>query len=780
VPLDLRQVLLILRRRIWLILAITAVATGAAMYVALTTVPLYSATGVIRLADTRRQLTTGLVDMTDKQPGLTADPILSSIAVMTSRAVVGLVVDSMPILRIRTTGFPQRVVKDVHMLQPGLDTLKLPMTLAFGTDSVTVEAPHFQPVKAGYGDPIEIGGLHFVIAERPSDKKTGSMILLRVEDAAQSLAGKIKAQPRENTNVIDVSFSSSDPILAQHVINTLMQAYQASSVAEAAQQARLRRQFVEAQLRENDSLLTRARQALSDFRSRQRSYSTREKFMAERADLAGLETQQQQVEAELRLYTSVLQDLKAGHARDGVQDVAAALSAQGSNASPIVMNLYTKLQELFAKRDSLTTGPWARAVTNPDVQRLDELIGSARDQMERTVQGIITTLNDRRASLAQLKTQNAGTLMEIPATDAEEAQLTEREEAYRKIADQLRDEFQKARLAEAAEVGQVEIVDRAMRPHGTIGTSSSRLILFGVLLGLFAGVGSALVAEHLNTAIRGRDDLETALRMPGLAVIPKHKLPKPAKIGVKRFAIRSTPSNGSAAAGRSTALTVVTASDTRSVAAEAYRTLRTKLLFSRAISDLKTIVVTSPFAQDGKSTIAANLATTFAQHGMRVLLIDCDLRKPTQHGIFHVACEPGLTELLAGEGLVAGTGRRTTISGLSLITAGTLPPDPAELIGSARMRTLLSTLSDSFDIVVLDTPPVLPVADASILASMADGVLLVVRAGQTDRRAAQLAAQQLKDVDARILGAVLNDPTSQVPRYDAYSYAAYYAYSGKE
>ena len=165
---------------------------------------------------------------------------------------------------------------------------------------------------------------------------------------------------------------------------------------------------------------------------------------------------------------------------------------------------------------------------------------------------------------------------------------------------------------------------------------------------------------------------------------------------------------------------------------------------------------------------------------MRTLLIDCDLRRPTQHEVFGVPSRPGLTDLLTSEELLPGAGRRTSVENLSLITAGPLPPDPPELVGSARMRTLLEKLGETFDVIVLDTPPVLPVADSAILAALADGVLLVVRAGQTDRRAAQLAVQQLQDVDARILGAVLNDPNEQVPLYDAYGYATYYGYATKE
>ncbi|HEX7941767.1 MAG TPA: polysaccharide biosynthesis tyrosine autokinase, partial [Gemmatimonadaceae bacterium] len=560
------------------------------------------------------------------------------------------------------------------------------------------------------------------------------------------------------------------------VVNMLLQVFQSASVEDAAQEARLRRQFVESQLRQNDSVLAGARVSLSDFRSRQRTYSTREKFTAQATDLTGLQARQEDLDAQRRLYASILQQLQAGAGRDGLQQLGALLSAQGASASPIVMDQYMALQRLENTRDSLTTGRWASAQTNPDVQRVDALLASARDRLQRTVSGIVSTLDDRRTALARLKAQNSAELVQIPTTDAEEARLVEREEAYRKIGDQLREELQKARLSEAATVGQVAIVDLAALPHIPVGTALVTKLIYGLLLGLFLGTGAALVTEHLNTAIRGRDDVEAVLQLPGLAVIPK--------FGHRGAARRRLP--GSRGAGKAVerapadelvSKTLVTVHDVHSVSAEAYRSLRTKLLFSKAITSLKSIVVTSPFAQEGKSTVAANLAATFAQHGMRVLLVDCDLRRPMQHEIFQVPGAPGLTELLAGDGLVAGTGWVTPVEGLSLIPAGTIPDDPAEMIGSAKMRTVLSRLQESFDVVVLDTPPVLPVADSAILASMADGVLLVVSAGHTNRRAAQLAVQQLQDVDARVLGVVLNDPNARVPQYDSYGYASYYGYA---
>ncbi|MBX6331561.1 MAG: polysaccharide biosynthesis tyrosine autokinase [Gemmatimonadaceae bacterium] len=785
VPLDLREILAILRRRIALILGVTAVAAGIATYFALTAPPRYQAVGTMRLTDTRRQLTSGLVDAADNAPRMSSDPVLTEIAVLTSRSVVGHVVDSLPILRLRTTGVPAALVRDLVLSPSSEDSLSpRTFTLAFGDVNYTVSAKGKPTVRAAYGEPVDLGTLSFAIARKPAERK-GTITLLRRDDAAAKLAGSIKAKPREGTDVIDVSYTSSDPVLAQHVINTLLSVFQHSSVEAAAEQARLRRQFIEGQLRQNDSLLSAARLALSGFRSREQSYSAKDKFTAERSDLSGIQAKVEEVDAQYRLYTSMLAQLQSSDIRGSDQRLGAMISAQGAAASPIVMDMFMQLQKLQNSRDSLTTGRWASASTNPDVQRIDAIIATTRQKLKQTVQTIVSTLDERKRSLNQLKEQSTQALVQIPGTDAEEARLVERESAYQKIADQLRDELQKARLAEAAEVGQVEIVDLASRAHN-ISTSVTQVVLFGVLLGLFLGSGGAVVIEHLDTSIRGRDDLETALQLPGLAIIPKFDV-KGGRKQLNGNGAKQKNGNGRRGAtlqvkppsAQDVSNALITLKDGRSLGAEAYRTLRTKLLFSRAISSLKTIVVTSPFAQDGKSTVAANLATTFAQHGMRVLLMDCDLRRPTQHEIFHVPCEPGLTELIAGDGMVAGTGRHTAVPGLSLIPAGALPPDPVEVMGSARMREVLARLSESFDVVVLDTPPVLPVADSAILASMADGVLLVVRAGHTDRRAAQLAVQQLQDVDARILGSVLNDPSAQVPRYDEYGYATYYAYGPK-
>ncbi|MCC7360474.1 MAG: CpsD/CapB family tyrosine-protein kinase [Anaerolineales bacterium] len=205
-----------------------------------------------------------------------------------------------------------------------------------------------------------------------------------------------------------------------------------------------------------------------------------------------------------------------------------------------------------------------------------------------------------------------------------------------------------------------------------------------------------------------------------------------------------------------TPTSLVTLTDPRSPMAEAYRTLRTNLLFSSLDRPLATLLVTSPAPEEGKSTTLANLAVTLAQGGRPTILVDCDLRRPRLHEIFGVPAEPGLSNALLAkvdEPPLAATG----VENLSLLPAGAVPPSPADLLGSRRMEALIATLKSRADFVLFDAPPVIAVTDAALLASKLDGVLLVVSAGHTRRDDAQRAKDLLEKIHVHLVGAVLTN-----------------------
>lgn len=213
---------------------------------------------------------------------------------------------------------------------------------------------------------------------------------------------------------------------------------------------------------------------------------------------------------------------------------------------------------------------------------------------------------------------------------------------------------------------------------------------------------------------------------------------------------------------------LVTLSDPRSPVAEAYRSLRTNLAFSSLDEPVHTMVVTSPAPEAGKSTILANLAVTMAQAGKQVILVDCDLRRPTLHTLFGVPNNEGLTNVILDDTTATPPLRETDVPGLRLLTSGPLPPNPAELLGSRRMGELIKTLREQADSVLFDVPPVLAVTDAAILASQVDGVLLVLNAGVTKREHAQRAKVALEKVNARLVGTVLNNVKPDISLYGYY------------
>jgi polysaccharide biosynthesis transport protein len=761
-----------LRRYVWLILAAALLSVGFTAYRIADEPARYTAASAVRLVNARQDLAGTMGTGASDQPlGWYMDPVLSHIQVLRSRAVAQAVVDSLG-LRLRPEAgapFPYATLSWARVSADAVsgDTLHLEFT-------ASAVAARLGPVRAAapYGEPLEVGPVRLAFEGRPEGVDGARMVVIPERDAVLWVGGSIHAVQREMTNVVDIQFTAGDPLLAQRTANELASSFRRVSMHSAQTQSRRRRVFVEEQLRTTDDMLVAAQRQLSAFRRDVRSISPRETYRITEAGLADLRLRRQALLAERRIYEQLHRELALERGREGAEQIAALAASPEIASNGGIVSLYQQLIRYQNARDSVTTGRWSRAETNPDVVQLDSLVSTYRGRLVRAVQSRGEALRGQIGALDEVVATDTRAISALPDAEAEEMRLAREVETLQKLVDDLRREQQRARIDEAVEVGQVEVVDWALAPGAPVGVRARRRLLFALLLGLMAGAAGALALDRLNTRLVRREDAEAALGVPTIAVIPQLGEPH----GPARFRLPRGLRIGRAKPGTRA---LVTATTRDSAGSQAYRKLRTHLLFARGGVPPRTLMVTSPGASEGKTTVSANVATTFAQQGMRVALVDADLRRPRLHAVFSGPRTPGLTELLQGEASLDETLRPTEVPGLDLIPAGRLVSSISELLGGAAMGRTLRELASRYEIVVIDTPPVLAAADAEIVGAQADAVLMVVRAGSTERHAASYAVQQLRAVGARVLGGVLNDPDDCAAEHGRYGYYHEYYSEGE-
>jgi Mrp family chromosome partitioning ATPase/uncharacterized protein involved in exopolysaccharide biosynthesis len=783
------HILGVLRRRYRLVLGLTLLGLLAGGYLAARAPAAYKATAVLRLAGERRALT-GEIEPTPELDRL-ANPLLSIAELVRSRSVMGAVVDSLGL----------RLLSATPEFRPGkLDNIYVDSRATADTIQVTFYQNGVKAKLGGrttyarYRQPVDLGLVRFTVGSVP-DVPSANLYVIPREVAIDNLLAGVSVMSRPETDILDVIYISSSPQAAQRIVNTTVLAFRELNVLSAKQKSQRRRQFLEAQLKQTDSSLARAQADLAAFRSKQQLASTESALNAQQTSLIALDARRSELETDRSTFQALLAQLKKGGEAGETEALRALATSPALAENPTVSNTFRQLELYQFRVDSMTTGPWRAAPTNPDLIQLKALIASTKSQLRTAVAGHVASLDAQIGSLRGLRARTGEGLQLLPAMAAEEARLTGRVQTLTSASDQVRGEYQKARMAEEVEAGDVEIVNLADLPYVPQWTTTPLKLALGLLLGLMLGSGLAFLLEALNTSIRKPEDLELALHLPGLAVIPRlaSTSAAPPRRGLLRPGKRAELESKR---GEASALGTLT--QPFSIGVEAFRMLRTSLVWCEQGDNMKTLVVTSAAPGEGKTLTSANLSVTFAHDGLRVLLVDCDVRRPRLHGLFQVPRSPGLMELLTpshGNGSDASHSltfdpsagridsgrpmsdviRPTTVRGLSLLTCGALPTNPSGLLSGVRMRVLLQELAKSFDLVILDTPPVLATADAGILASLADGVLLVVRAGQTDRVAAKRAHQQLVNVGARVVGTVLNDPGGEVSQYGDYYYPYDYA-----
>ncbi len=322
-------------------------------------------------------------------------------------------------------------------------------------------------------------------------------------------------------------------------------------------------------------------------------------------------------------------------------------------------------------------------------------------------------------------------------------------ESNKRLYEALLKKAKETGVTEELQVSQIRIVDKAEIPKSPIKPDRKMNLGLGAFMGLALGIALVMFLEYMDNTLKNPEDVEQCLELPFLGYIPSSK--KEAKNVNK--------------------IDLLVHQQSKSVVSEAYRAIRTAMIFAFADKSTKSILITSAGPQEGKTTVSINLATIMTQAGDKVLLIDADMRCPRVHKSFELDINNGLSEILVGKISLDSAIKKTEIPNLSVITCGSIPPNPAELLGTQKMKDFLNEVSSKFDRVIFDSPPIITVTDSSILANIVDGVAFVIQGGKTAIELALRAKQRLQNAKANVLGIILNNVDMAKESYYYYYYS---------
>ncbi|RMH69907.1 MAG: polysaccharide biosynthesis tyrosine autokinase [Gemmatimonadetes bacterium] len=562
----------------------------------------------------------------------------------------------------------------------------------------------------------------------------------------------------QDAGIVQVDVYWQDPETATQIANALADVIRHRELEDKRLEHTKTREYIERQLNTYTQKLKASEEALQTYKEQNRIYEldaiardvTYKVFDIE-AEISQIQAERERIKLFREKVTSGLQPedyllISAIPFQDeegyGYWDVLSQLTSQ---LMELEIQLPLKLEEMTEN--------------HPDIIALKNQIQQVRLRLQQQVDARLTMLDSREESLRLQLLPYQQQLETFPLKEVELARLEREFRLNEEIYSLLTRQHEQTRLAEAAIVNDIQVLDYASIPTAPIGGGPNRqkAILLGALLGIGVGLGVAFLLEFLDNTIRETDEIERHIQLPVYGMIPQ---------------IESIKNGRRTHKAKARFETLVTHLAPKSIPSEAFRSLRTNIQFFDLSRQSEAILITSAVSEEGKSTTCANLAITTAQVGRKTLLIDGDLRKPVIHHLFEAPSEPGLTDVLLGRYTWQEVIHSTSVPGLDIICSGTQPPNPSELLSSPELKSLITTLKEHYDMILFDSPPVIPVADSVALSTNVDGVLLVVSAGKTDRHALQRTRDLLHNVNARIMGAVLNN----VRINEIYGYQKHYYY----
>jgi tyrosine-protein kinase Etk/Wzc len=600
------------------------------------------------------------------------------------------------------------------------------------------------------------------------------------------------------TRLITVTASYHDPEMAQLISNNITEVFIERDISSRRRETTVALNFLSREAGKTEENLRQAEENLKRYKEKEgfAELSGRGKLMVER--LSKLESEHEST----RISRQEL-DNRLSEIRNQLKKVSKVwVSSTYISDNPLVQMLRSRLTDLEIKYAQLSR---EFSSDDPQVTHVRAQIEETKKELKSKVktvvagktetispiytelytklvsyEGEVNALSAKEDALRTLVAKYEDEVNRLPQQELTLARLEREKQVNAELYAILVKARNEAEIASASAIGTIEVVDPAPRPTRPVRPKKEQNALIGSISGLMLGILFCFLLERSDKTIKTEDEVKKLLNLPILGVIPRVDAQGPSG---GRYLYRPSErkkrkeTKASSLEESRTPVELITRDLPKSPTSEAYRVLTTNLQFAELERKLKTLVVASSIPLEGKTSVAINLAITLTSARSRVLLVDADLRFPTIHRTFKLDTVPGLTDLLIGlespEWVIHSV---EGVENLDILTSGSSPPNPSELLRSSRMKELISEIQKEYDKVLFDCPPVLGLADAPILSTNVDGVLLVAGASEVDRQAVQKAKESLEKVRAHILGVILNKVEPEHSGYGRY----YYYRSGDE
>lgn len=581
----------------------------------------------------------------------------------------------------------------------------------------------------------------------------------------QELAKELKVTGIAGTDVLHIAYADDDPIMTASVVNKVMDVYLQENVQANRAEAISAREFILSQLPATESAVQRADLALRRFKEENNVIALDEEATAAVEIIANLEEQIAQAQAQLVDATARVQELQNQVGFSPQQAVALSSLNQSTGVQDALLQYQQAQRQLAEEQTRYRAGHPAidnlqRRIDALEAllqQRIAEVVGNESTiavgdlqlgELRQELTGELVQAQAERVGLAgrlqalvETRSSYRSRAHNLPGLEQRQRDLDRQLQAAQATYEGLLARLQEVQVAENQNVGNARVVSMALTPTESVGPQKKLLLGVGAFVGLLLAIATAFALDLADRSVKRIKEAKELFGYTVLGIIP---------------AISTTERNWLHPEQTDQLIpSVITRDMPQASVSEAYRMLQANLKFLQSDKPLKTIVVTSSIAQEGKSEVSANLATAIAQAGQRVLLVDADLRRPVQHHIWAIANSIGLSNVLVDQGNVQEAVQEV-LPTLSVLSAGVMPPNPVALLESKRMAALVADFSENYDFVIFDTPPLSGTADAAVLGRMTDGVLLVVRPGTIDSVNAQSAKEFLAQSGQHVLGMVMN------------------------